>query len=291
MISIALLIAAAAAAPAERVTFASSPLNDYNLSFDARERLVVFARSEADFQKARIFVAKRTRTGWSVPAPISFFDERYSDSDPWLTPDGRTLYFISDRAASGREAKRTDYDIWRATRTGQGWSPPERLGPEVNGAGQELGPELHQGRLYFSSPRRSGVGGLDIYQARQNGSGFETATRLDGPFNSSASESDFTLSPDGKAAMFWRSLEGRGMIHIAYADGGGWSQPVPLPAGINSGPFNFTPSFSGDGRRVRYASTIEREGQPSGLADIYEAELPARRSVARELNVTRRKGT
>jgi Tol biopolymer transport system component len=273
MIAIALLIAAAAAAPAKLVAFASSSLNDYNLSFDARERLVVFARSEAEFRKARIFVAKRTKSGWTVPTPISFSDDRYADSDPWLTPDGRTLYFISDRAALGREAKRRDYDIWRATRTGQGWSSPERLGVEVNGLGQELGPELHQGKLYFSSGRRSGAGGLDIYQARQNGPGFETATPLEGPFNSPESESDFTLSPDGKSAMFWRSLEGRGTIHITYAKGGGWTQPVPLPAGINAGPFNFTPSFSGDGKRIRYASTFEREGQASGLADIYEARV------------------
>jgi Tol biopolymer transport system component len=211
-----------------------------------------------------------------VPTPISFSDERYSDSDPWLTPDGRTLYFISDRPAPGRNSNRTDYDIWRATRTVRGWSSPERLGPEVNGAGQELGPELHQARLYFSSARRSGAGGLDIYQARQDGSGFETATRLEGPFNTPESESDFTLSPDGKSAMFWRSLVGRGTIHIAYAIGSGWSQPVPLPEGINAGPFNFTPSFSADGNRIRYASTFEREGQASGLADIYEARLPRR---------------
>jgi Tol biopolymer transport system component len=276
MILIALLIAAATAGPAKLVAFASSPLNDYNLSFDARERLVVFARSEADFRKARIFVAKRTKSGWTVPTPISFSDDRYADSDPWLTPDGRTLYFISDRPAPGREAKRTDHDIWRSTRTDRGWSSPEHLGPEVNGRGEELGPELHQGKLYFSSARRSGIGGLDIYEAQQNGSGFKTATLLDGPFNTPESESDFTLSPDGKSAMFWRSLEGRGTIHIAYADGRGWSEPVPLPARLNVGPFNFTPSFSGDGRRVRYASTIEREGQPSGLADIYEGERPRR---------------
>jgi hypothetical protein len=51
---------------------------------------------------------------------------------------------------------------------------------------------------------------------------------------------------------------------------------VPLPANINAGPFNFTPSFSRSGKRVRYATTLERLGQPSGFADIYEKELPSR---------------
>src|SRR5688572_17097634 len=77
----------------------NSPLNDYNLSMDKAERSLVFARSELEFRKARIFTAERTANGWSRPTAIGFTDERYANSDPWLTPDGRTLYFISDRPA------------------------------------------------------------------------------------------------------------------------------------------------------------------------------------------------
>ena len=274
---IAMLVAAAAMQQAAvPIGSVSSALNDYNLSFDATERVMVFARSEADFKGAQIFIAKRGGQGWSEPAPISFSDPRYADSDPWLTPDGGTLYFISDRPAAGREEGRADYDIWRSTRTAKGWSAPEHLGQAVNSRGQELGPELHKGVLYFSSARRSGAGGLDIYRSKADGPEFEQATLLDGPFNSAASESDFTLSPDGGAAMFWRSIGEIGTIHISYRNAGGWSVPTPLPENINAGAFNFTPSFSGDGRRMRFASTLERRGQPSGLADIYEAELPPR---------------
>jgi hypothetical protein len=267
-----LMLLAAAQAPTLVATI-SSPMSDYNPSLDASERRMVFARSEADFRNARIFETKRKGQGWSRPAPIGFSGGPFSDSDPWLTPDGRTIYFISDRPAPGREEGRSDYDIWRSTITRNGWAAPERLGPEVNGRGQELGPELHGGVLYFSSARRSGTGGLDIYQAPVQKSGFGTATLLEGPFNSASSESDFTLRHDGRAAMFWRSLGERGVIHIAYRKAGSWSKPVPLSAEINAGPFNFTPSFSRNGRRIRYASTLRRSGQADGLADIYEAHL------------------
>ncbi len=265
--------AAAMTSPASSLPTASSPLNDYNLSLDRSETQLVFARSEAEFRNARIFVAHRAANGWSIPEPIDFSDERYSDSDPWLTPDGNILYFISNRPAQGREPDRSDYDIWRSVRTGDGWSAPEHLGPEVNGRGQELGPELHGERLYFSSARRSGTGGLDIYQAPALGRGFGQATLVEGPFNTAASESDFTLSADGRAAMFWRSSGERGIIHIAFRTDEGWSAPSPLPPEVNIGPFNFTPSFSRDGRRVRFASTRAREGQPAGLADIFESPL------------------
>jgi hypothetical protein len=269
----AILMLVAAAQAATLMTHTSSPLNDYNPSLDAAERVMVFARSEADFRNARILETKRKGRMWSRPAPISFSSGPFSDSDPWITPDARTLYFISDRPGPGREEGRSDYDIWRSKRTANGWAAPERLGSEVNGRGQELGPELHGGVLYFSSARRSGKGGLDIYQAPVRGSKFGTATLVEGPFNSAASDSDFTLRRDGQAAMFWRSQGERGIIHIAYRKARRWSEPVPLSAKINAGPFNFTPTFSHDGRRIRYASTLDRSGQQSGLADIYEAQL------------------
>lgn len=252
----------------------SSDLNDYNLSLDAEERRLVFARSQADFREARIYVAEHVDGGWSAPAPIVFSDERYSDSDPWLTSDGRTLFFISNRPSPDRDPARTDYDIWRSILVDGVWTTPVRMGPEINSAGEELGPELHGDTLYFASARRSGAGGLDIYRSRVVGDGFARAELLAAPFNSAASESDFTLSADGQTAMFWRSVGNRGLIHIARREGDDWGTPVPLPDTVNIGPFNFTPSFSADGRSIRFASTLEREGQPAGLADIYERGLP-----------------
>lgn len=269
---ITMLIAAAAAATLAptRLADVSSPLNDYNLSEDGRGRLRVFARSEAEFRNARIYLSSRGRGGWTAPAPIAFTDPRFSDSDPWLTPDGGTLYFISNRPVEGRAEDRRDFDVWRARRTASGWSTPERLGPEVNSAGQELGPELHRGTLYFASARRSGRGGLDIYAAEASGTGFAQARLLDGPFNGAASESDFTLSRDGRTAMFWRSGEGgAGLLHVSHLGAAGWSEPVPLAASINRGGFNFTPSFARDGRSFTYASA-----GADGLADIFRARLP-----------------
>ena len=272
----AALILSATAPIAGLMSHVSSPLNDYNISFDRQEQRLVFGRSEADFRNAKIYVAERRGVRWSAPQPISFSDDRYSDSDPWLTSDGRTLYFISDRPSPNRAEGRKDYDIWRSTLVGGRWLAPVRLGPTVNSLGQELGPELHDGILYFASARRSGAGGLDIYQAQANGEDFRQAELLTGPFNTAVSESDFTLSDSGEAAMFWRSVGDRGIIHIAHKDGSGWTHPIPLSADINQGEFNFTPSFSWDGKKIRYSSTLERPGQPRGLSDIYEQALPKR---------------
>jgi hypothetical protein len=269
---LAAMLAASAGSPQPLAPF-SSDRNDYNLSIDRAERVAVFARSDADFQHARILVSERVRGRWSEPLPIAFTDPRYSDSDPWLTPDGRTLYFVSDRPTTER-GSRTDLDIWRSVRTVAGWSAPEHLGAVVNGPGPELGPELHGGVLTFSTVRRGGRGGLDIYAARQQGSSFSAPELLSGPFNSTESDSDFTLSRDGRTAAFWRGGAGTAKIFVARRTATGWSEPRPLPPSINHGPFNFTPAFLADGRRLAWASTAVRTGQDEGLADIFVAKLP-----------------
>lgn len=272
IIAAAALLGASPQSEPRRIVPFSSDLNDYNLSVDRAGRAAVFARSKAEFAEARIFVSTRQDGRWSEPAPIAFSDVRYSDTDPWLTPDGQWLYFISNRPVPGQPAKK-DLDIWRSRRLADGWSAPEHLG-EVNGPGTELGVELHGGTLYFSSVRKGGKGGLDIYSARQSGNGFEPPKAVEGPFNSSASDSDFTLSSDGRRALFWRSIAGAGKLHVARLGPDGWSDPEPLPDNINHGSFNFTPSFAADGKNFTYASTVVRTGQPEGMADIFIAKLP-----------------
>jgi hypothetical protein len=221
-----------------------------------------------------IHVSTRERGRWSLPEPIGFSDPRYSDSDPWLTPDGRILYFASDRPAADRPGRK-DLDLWRSRRSRDGtWSAPEHLGAAVNGPGPELGPEVHGNILYFASARKNGRGGLDIYAARQRDGDFpDPAELLAGPFNTAASESDFTISPDGRRAVFWRMIGNRGILHGAYRTGASWSVPAPLPENVNIGPFNFTPSFTRDGGSLRFASTRARPGQAEGMADIYVVKL------------------
>jgi len=56
---------------------------------------------------------------WSVPETLPFSGE-YRDSDPVISADGRTLYFVSDRPAEGLEPNR--FHAWSADRTATGWT-------------------------------------------------------------------------------------------------------------------------------------------------------------------------
>jgi peptidoglycan-associated lipoprotein len=75
--------------------------------------------------------------------------------------DGEYLYFVSDMPG-GFGGK----DIWRVAKDGAGWGLPENLGETINTPADEMFPSFREdGRLYFSSDGRVGLGGLDIYEA------------------------------------------------------------------------------------------------------------------------------
>jgi hypothetical protein len=265
----------------------SGPRNDYNLATDAAGRLLVFARSEAEFAHARILVARRTGETWSEPTEAPFSDPRYKDSDPWLTPDGRTLYFVSDRPLEG-DKPRADLDLWRARVTATGFGTPEAL-TAISSDGYELGPELHDGWLYFNSSRPGGPAPLSIWRARVEGAGFGRPEALSAAINFGAHQGDFTLSPDGSVAVFWSdgADAGEGDLFAARREGEGWSKPVRLPAPINTTAFEFTPSFSPDGRELRFSSMrkpawLDEAGHVfNGQSNLYVATADAERWFGR----------
>jgi hypothetical protein len=255
----------------------STPRNEYNLSEAATLR--VFARSDAGFANSRIWRQRRVGGGWSAPeqAPLS---PGFADSDPWLTPDGRWLYFVSNRPAAGRAADRRDLDLWRlAVDAGGGFGEPEHLGAAVNSPGYEFGPELHDGVLYFNSTRAGGPAALALYRAALGDDGLPGgAEALPAPFNDGAQQGDFTLSPDGRYALFWSQRAGSaaGDLYAVRRHGEGWdSTAIRLPSPFTSAGFDFTPSFSADGRLLRFASDRAPAGLSEtgpgagGLADLY----------------------
>ena len=243
----------------------------YNPSLTPDGRTLVFARSAPGFRRPVIHVSRLSHGRWSTPQPVPFTDPRWGDSDPTFTPDGRTLYFVSNRPAdprtagdsTARDSTRRDLDVWRVrrepTREGERWGTPERLGPEVNTRSQELGPSWRDGVLYFASARRAGVGGLDLWAARDLGGGrFARAEPFGGALNTPASESDPELSPDGRTLLFWSDRAGGAGSADLYASrrgtDGRWSAPVPLRGAANSAWFDFTPALSADGRWLYFAS-------------------------------------
>ncbi|MCU0370494.1 MAG: tetratricopeptide repeat protein, partial [Bacteroidales bacterium] len=85
------------------------------------------------------------------------------DAQPSISPDGRVLYF-----ASNREGSMGSSDIWKTERTpAGGWTEPVNIGAPVNTPAAEMAPFLHYDNqsLFFSSHGHQGLGGADLFRS------------------------------------------------------------------------------------------------------------------------------
>jgi outer membrane protein OmpA-like peptidoglycan-associated protein len=123
------------------------------------------------------------------------------ESQPSISSDGKTLYFISDRPGGYG-----GYDIYMSTKDSAGnWSLAQNLGPNINTPGNEKTPYIHTDdqTLYFSSTGWPGLGGYDIYYSKKGPDGkFSKPVNLGYPINTPADEVGFSVSTDGHYGYF-----------------------------------------------------------------------------------------
>ncbi len=123
------------------------------------------------------------------------------ESQPAILPDGKTLYFVSDRPGGYG-----GYDIYKSMKGDDGeWSPPVNLGPVINSKGNEKSPFVHpDGKtLYFSSDGWMGLGGYDIFFSRLGNDGAWSKPKNIGyPINSPDDDLGFFVSTDGDNGFF-----------------------------------------------------------------------------------------
>ena len=97
------------------------------------------------------------------PKNIGILPDSVVAAHPAISPDGSTLYFVSDIAEV--LGKRIYGSLHGQVE--DAWSKPVNLGPDINTPGDELFPYVREdGTFYFSSDGHIGMGGLDIFKAK-----------------------------------------------------------------------------------------------------------------------------
>jgi outer membrane protein OmpA-like peptidoglycan-associated protein len=143
---------------------------------------------------------------WVKPTPLpKEINTRYHESCASLGPDGRTLYFISDRTdgVGGR-------DIWVAYKNSKGkWSEVKNI-RELNTPYDEEAVFIHpDGRtLYFSSQGHNSMGGYDIFKSTYKDGYWSKPENLGVPINTADDDLYFVLASSGQRAYFSSSRKG-----------------------------------------------------------------------------------
>ncbi|MEE9466022.1 MAG: hypothetical protein V3W14_10670 [Candidatus Neomarinimicrobiota bacterium] len=212
-----------------------------------------------------IMTAREIGGRWTKPE-IAPFSGKFSDVDPYITTDGKRLYFSSMRPLTG-DGESKDSDLWYLERTGDGWGSPVHL-EQPNTAGQDdyYTSISNAGVLYYSVFPCHDCGG-DLYMAQPAEGGFFGGTKLDEPLSSPGNDHDPFIAPDGSYLIFTSNRPGgfgRGDLYISFRQvDGGWSEPVNMGPEINSGGYDFCALLSPDGKYLLYTRNL------GGNGDIY----------------------
>ena len=161
-----------------------------------------------------IYVTQKKGDDWSKPFDLAPpVNTPGWESQPSISADGRTLYFVSNRKGGYG-----GYDIWKSNLTEKGWSEPENLGPNINTSFDEQSPFIHpdDSTLYFCSNGWPGMGGKDLFVSRLGKDGkWQKPENLGYPINSSGDENGLTLTANGTYAFFSsNNLNGSGGFDI-----------------------------------------------------------------------------
>jgi len=125
------------------------------------------------------------------------------DSDACESPDGRELYFVSDRKDGYG-----GMDIYRSEKDEKGkWEKPENLGDKINTKRNEIMPVINYDgtKLFFKSEGHENIGGYDIFYSVRTGSNeWETPVNIGYPLNTF--DDDMYYMPSGNGSYAYVAM-------------------------------------------------------------------------------------
>jgi outer membrane protein OmpA-like peptidoglycan-associated protein len=143
---------------------------------------------------------------------LPFNSSEYSVRNPYVSKNGKQLFFVSDMPNGFGETDIYVVDIHADGSFGK----PENLGPTINTKKAELFPFVDQDNtLYFASYGHKGKGGLDIFKSNFQNGNYEKATNLPKPINSKFDDFAFVIDNTTHTGFFTSSrVTGMGDVDI-----------------------------------------------------------------------------
>ncbi|MCU0445908.1 MAG: OmpA family protein [Microscillaceae bacterium] len=193
----------------------NSPENEGTASISADGKTLVFTSCDQrggrkNFGQCDLFISRKVGNEWSDPINLGVnVNSTAWESQPSLSADGKTLFFISNRGG-GKGGR----DIW-VSRLGDDakWSLAENLSA-INTAMNEVSPFIHPNgkTLFFSSEGYPGLGGKDLFKTELVNKEWTTPQNLGYPVNTYEDQLALFISADGKKGYYSVEKLENGMV-------------------------------------------------------------------------------
>lgn len=262
----------------------NTAMNEYLAAFTIDGKSLIFTRRIAGQED--FFISTLEDSVFSKSTPLRDLNTNDNEGAHTLSADGNTLYytFCNTKYTYG------SCDIIYATLTEEGWSRPRNLGKLINSSAWDAQPSLSTdgNTLYFSSKRKGGYGGSDIWYSQKDTLGqWKAPINAGSTINTSGNEESPFIHVDNHT-LYFRSdgHQGLGDFDIFYGrkslETSTWDTIVNMGYPINTEGNEGALSVSTDGNWAYYASDKDtRELKPN--LDIFKFRLPEK---AKPLPVT-----
>lgn len=182
----------------------NSDLNEgtCTISADGRKLIFTSCTGRQGYGSCDLYQSMRIGEEWTKPENLGpNVNSAEWESQPSLSADGRTLYFVSDRRGGlGRR------DIWVSSLNDKGeWTRAKNVGRPVNTVYDEISPFIHVNNriLYFASNGLVGFGGYDIYfSERDTSSAWTKPENIGSPVNNHEDQFSLFITADGKKGYY-----------------------------------------------------------------------------------------
>ncbi|MEZ4898677.1 MAG: DUF1573 domain-containing protein [Saprospiraceae bacterium] len=145
--------------------------------------------------ESKLFVSTKRGRGWTPPKYVQGINGDYLVKHPMEGElYGENVMFFTANIPGGKGG----FDLYYAPRQAEdAFGTPVNLGDVINTAGDDVSPYYRDGKLYFSTDGRTGMGGFDIFKTEWNGSAWSAPQNLGYRFNSTADDLSFYVDGSG----------------------------------------------------------------------------------------------
>lgn len=189
--------------------------HEASVTFSPDQKTIYFTRNNYGKKKKlkrgkkgvnhlKIYTSQFQDGEWTKATEVSFNSENYSNGHPAVSPDGKKMYFVSDRPGG---FGLTDIYVVDILEGGE-FSEPRNLGKSVNTPYKEMFPFVTANSIYFSSDRTMGVGGLDVYKSDYSGELFNVAINMGKPVNSNRDDFSYIINEEDQKGYFASNRKG-----------------------------------------------------------------------------------
>ncbi|MEH0156087.1 OmpA family protein [Limibacter armeniacum] len=244
--------------------------NDSQLIFTSKRVVLDTSTINKDLYGERvienIYSSQKNPDGtWQEAKPFDGINTQYNEGSPCISKDGKTIFFVRCHAPDGSG----DCDLYTSSLQEDGtWSEATNLGPKINSYAWDSHPALNmtEDTLYFSSARKGGFGGLDIWYTTKDKKGEWEECKNVGPVINSM-RNEVSPYPHAKHHLLYFSSDGQLLnfggydIFKSYVVEGEWTEPK-----------NVGPLVNGEGNEFYFA--IDSQSKWLFYAKSYEQDAP-----------------